>query len=317
MTGTSLRVLLLVDASRPTPARELVTRVGESTPLVELHAVSSLADAVTQLDDERFDAALLDLSVPGGGESGLDTLARLHDYAPEVPILALITPDDDVLGVRALKAGAQDSLIKGQVDEALLSRAIRYAIERNQLQMALRAMSLVDELTGLYNRRGFLTLARQQIKMSDRMGRRVTSIFVDLDGLKAINDSFGHLEGDQALVETAELLRETFRDSDIIARIGGDEFVVLALENNGANAETWTRRLAENLRHANTSPARRFPLSVSMGVAYYDPAFPCALEDLLARADNLMYAEKRRKRATPAVGLLPTNDWTSMAPRAD
>ena len=316
MTGMQLKVLLLVDALRPASALVLRARPSESAPRVELSTATSLADAVEQLDDERFDAALLDLSAPGGGEAGLDTLVRLHDHAPEVPILALIALDDEALGVRALKAGAQDSLVKGHVDEGLLSRAIRFAIERNQLQMTLRAMSLVDDLTGLYNRRGFLTLARQQIKMSDRMGRRLTSIFVDLDGLKTINDSFGHLEGDQALVETAELLRETFRDSDIIARIGGDEFVVLALENNGANAEMWTRRLAEQLRLANTSPSRRFPLSVSMGVAYYDPAFPCALEDLLARADTLMYADKRSKRATPTAGL-HTSSWVSMVPRAD
>jgi diguanylate cyclase (GGDEF)-like protein len=236
-----------------------------------------------------------------------------------MPIIVLTRDDDDALAVRALKAGAQDSLVKGQVNGNLLMRAIRYAIERHQLQVALHAMALVDDLTGLYNRRGFQTLARQQIKTADRIRKRVSFIFVDLDGLKAINDTFGHREGDIALIETADLLKETFRESDIIARVGGDEFVVLAMESTGQPDGQWAARLHEQLRARNARPERHFPLSLSMGVAYYDPEFPSPLDDLLHRADSLMYEEKRRKQATPPLGVprYAPHERPSTAPRAD
>ena len=157
---------------------------------VEMAHERSLTDALRRLSLEHFDAVLVDLTLADG--SALDALTRIGETAPDVPIIVLTSMEDETLAVRALKAGAQDSLVKGQIDGNLLVRAIRYAIERHQLQMALHAMSLIDELTGLYNRRGFLTLARQQLKMADRLRKRVSHIFVDLDGLKRINDTMGH-----------------------------------------------------------------------------------------------------------------------------
>ena len=175
------------------------------------------------------------------------------------------------------------------------------------MSSSLREMSLVDPLTQLYNRRGLITLARQLYKVADRMKKRVSHIFVDLDQLKSINDSLGHSTGDRALLETTDLLKETFRDSDIMARMGGDEFVVLAMENAGADAELWTARLQENLRQRNARGDRTFLLSLSIGIVYYDPDAPRGLDDLLQRADSLMYQEKRAKRLSPVGGvLLPT-----------
>ena len=284
------------------------------------HAVDP-ADALRRLADDRFDAMLL--AIEGRDTGALDVVTRMHDHAPDVPIIVLTDVADESVAVRALKAGAQDALVRRQTDGTLLVRAIRYAIERHQLQMALRAMALVDDLTGLYNRRGFQTLARQHMKMADRMRKRVSHIFVDLDGLKEINDTYGHREGDLALIETADLLKETFRESDIIARIGGDEFVVLALETVGLAQEHWAARLHENLMLRNQRPDRRYRLSLSMGIAYYDPDFPCPLDDLLDRADALMYEQKRTKRPSSPGGtpVAPTkfgaSDKHGMAPRAD
>ncbi|HXY30945.1 MAG TPA: GGDEF domain-containing response regulator [Gemmatimonadaceae bacterium] len=302
-----MKVLLVAESERDVRRLQSVS-AARGGGHFELTHVRSLADAMRELAGDRFDAVLLDLaerSDPVARVDALEPLVKLREGAPDVPIIVLTGVDDETIGVRALKAGAQDSLVKGMLDGHLLFRAIRYAIERHQLQMALRAMSLVDDLTGLYNRRGFLTLARQQLKIADRMRKRVSHIFVDLDGLKAINDSFGHREGDLALIETADLLKETFRESDIIARIGGDEFVVLAMENVGPNggAEVWTTRLQENLLLRNARMDRRFPLSVSMGIAYYDPDFPINLEDLLDRADKTMYEQKRNKRLSPPLGV--------------
>jgi diguanylate cyclase (GGDEF)-like protein len=160
----------------------------------------------------------------------------------------------------------------------------------------LRALSLVDELTGLYNRRGFLTLATQQLKLCDRSRRSAMVVFVDLDGMKRINDELGHEFGDLALIETASVLRQCFRYSDVVARLGGDEFVVLAVEADPPTGELVTERLYEKLAEMNQKPDRAFQLQFSVGVAPYDPEKSEMVEEVLARADNLMYESKRLRK---------------------
>lgn len=115
-----------------------------------------------------------------------------------------------------------------------------------------------------------------------------------MDGLKKINDTFGHKEGDLALIEMANLLRNNYRDSDIIARIGGDEFVVIPVGTTGDDVELITTRFQNALRAHKERMDRRFTFSASVGIAYYDPERPCSLDDLLARADKLMYKQKMR-----------------------
>ena len=319
MSANGTKILLV--SERELEIQELISALtAGGLPAVDLVWATEVARAQHILSDDRFDAMLVSLATDD--PAAFDGVARLRDHAPDVPIVALTTEEDDAIAVRALKAGAEEC-IGGDANGAMLARAIRYAIERHQLQMALRAMALVDDLTGLYNRRGFQTLARQHMKMADRMRKRVSHIFVDLDGLKEINDTLGHREGDLALIETADLLKETFRESDIIARIGGDEFVVLALETVGLGQEHWVTRLQDNLTRRNERPERRYRLSVSMGIAYYDPDFPCPLDDLLDRADALMYEQKRTKRPSSPGGTpaLPTRYGASgargVAPRAD
>jgi two-component system, cell cycle response regulator len=311
-TGTMRALLISADPADLGRLQEALERSGSSRLVLE-HAESRPA-AVPRLVGERWDALLLD--VPSADAPAMETISRLRDLAPDVPIVVLNELEDESLALRALKAGAQDSIPKKQLDGQLLLRAVRYAIERHQLQIALRAMSLIDDLTGLYNRRGLLALAQQQLRMADRMGKRLTLMFVDLDGLKVVNDSFGHREGDILLNETAQLLKETFRDSDIIARIGGDEFVVLAMESTSTSPSAWTTRLRERLADHNTAD-RQMPLQLSVGVAFYDPDFPTSIEALLARADQLMYQEKRLKRPSQAARLTSWFDSGSRAAEAD
>jgi len=180
------------------------------------------------------------------------------------------------------------------VEDELIGAVVVYTdiTTRVRMEEALRAMLLIDELTGLYNRRGFVTLGRQQLKTADRAKRRMVLLFADFDDLKWINDTFGHLEGDKALIEVADVLKETFRESDILARIGGDEFVVLAIETNGAPVEVLTARLQENLEAHNAEGDLRYKLSLSVGIARYDPEHPCSIDELLARADKSMYEKK-------------------------
>ncbi len=169
----------------------------------------------------------------------------------------------------------------------------------------LRALSLVDELTGIYNRRGFMTLAEQELKTANRLKRGMFLLFVDLDDLKGINDAFGHPEGDQALRAVVTVLKETFRDPDIVARIGGDEFVVLALEGTEASSpEDLKRRLHQNLSRYRQTYNLPYPLSVSVGVARFDPEDPHSVEQLLVEADQKMY-QKKGVRRNPTTASVP------------
>jgi diguanylate cyclase (GGDEF)-like protein len=164
------------------------------------------------------------------------------------------------------------------------------------LQTELGNLALQDELTGLYNRRGFLALAERQVKLARRSGRSLLLFFIDVDGLKEINDVFGHGEGDAALKCAAEALETTFRDSDVIARLGGDEFAVLAIEASGQSETTIRERLTEYLTSARRQDSD-YKFSVSLGAARFDPWNPTSIRDLIAEADQTMYEQKRRRSA--------------------
>lgn len=160
----------------------------------------------------------------------------------------------------------------------------------------LRSLSLVDELTGLYNRRGFVTLAQQQLATARRLGKKVVLLFVDLDGLKPINDQFGHEAGDRAIAAAAGLLRACFRESDVIARLGGDEFAVAAMEVSPGAAGAFGTRLEHARGEFNARSGERWELAFSLGAVESDPGQQQALADLLRRADEEMYAQKRLRR---------------------
>ena len=169
--------------------------------------------------------------------------------------------------------------------------------ERKRAEAALQSLSLVDELTGLYNRRGFLAVTEQHLAAIRRNKKMPVILYADLDGLKVINDSLGHHEGDRALVKAAEIFRETFRSSDIIARIGGDEFVVLAAIGPEESAEFLTNRLEENFKAASAQWNHSYDLSVSVGRALFDDDEGHSIEELMALADRAMYENKRHKRS--------------------
>ncbi len=160
----------------------------------------------------------------------------------------------------------------------------------------LEALSLVDDLTDLYNRRGFTTLAEQQLKVSQHSQQRLWLLFADMDGLKQINDTLNHQAGSRALIDLAQLLKASFREVDIIARLGGDEFVVLAEAESEQAMQQLLERFYANLEEFNRSPARPYRLATSIGMAEFDPAQPCTLEELITQADLRMYADKRARK---------------------
>jgi two-component system cell cycle response regulator len=177
-----------------------------------------------------------------------------------------------------------------------LARSLRYAIERHRLQRTLQILSLIDDLTGLHNRRGFLSLAEQQLRMILRKGSGLL-VFVDLDDLKSINDTHGHLEGNRALTTTANILRACFRQSDILARLGGDEFCVLMTGPCEDSAQQVRDRLQQRVDISNALSESRFHLSLSVGIADVPAVRQPPLEELLRLADALMYEQKRNKPA--------------------
>ncbi len=172
--------------------------------------------------------------------------------------------------------------------------------DRKLMEEQIRSLSLEDELTKLYNRRGFMTLAEQQLKNASRLHKRAFLIYADVDNLKAVNDTFGHKEGDKALVQLAAAIKKSFRESDIVARLGGDEFVVLAMETTRSGADILTKRLDEKLAmfnlHMSQEGNASYTVSVSLGVAMFDPEFPSRIEDMIVQADSHMYEQKKAKK---------------------
>jgi diguanylate cyclase (GGDEF)-like protein len=180
-----------------------------------------------------------------------------------------------------------------------LQRTVLCAVKQSLLDRELRSLALTDDLTGFYNRRAFLALATQQLRVAIRKNEGLLLFFADVDYLKRINDTWGHREGDLALVRTADALEQTFRNSDILARLGGDEFAVLALEASSQHQDVILRRLEKKLKASNAGESR-YELSLSVGAARFDPMNPVSLGELLTRADQSMYGQKRdRSRLWP------------------
>jgi diguanylate cyclase (GGDEF)-like protein len=176
------------------------------------------------------------------------------------------------------------------------SKASKNISERDRIEKELRALSLTDELTGLYNRRGFWTISEQQLKYANREKKGLLLLVADLDNLKKINDTLGHKEGDLVLVKIAAILKQSTRESDIIGRLGGDEFAILAMESPGIKPESLTIRIKENIDTFNAKSNKSYKLSLSMGMVHYNPDQPCSIEELISTADRLMYNQKRQKQ---------------------
>ncbi len=167
---------------------------------------------------------------------------------------------------------------------------------RKKLEEELKILSITDSLTGLHNRRGFFTLAEHTLGLAKRLNKKAVILFIDLDYMKWINDNLGHSIGDQALIDTANILRNTFRQNDLIARIGGDEFVVLGVIGEENNKDKILERLINNLKEFNEKNERPYEISLSIGSVVYEPEENLSIEDLLGKADQLMYENKRRKK---------------------
>ena len=294
MSTTATKILLIED--NPGDARLIQEALSENPKWrFELVRCETLAQALEFCSYNSPDVVLLDLGLPDA--QGLATVRGIRGAAPQTPLVVLTVRDDEELAVKSLHEGAQDYLPKAEINGALVWRAIRYAVERQRVQLELLNAALIDDLTGLNNRRGFLALGEHYVKVANRSGMPFLVAFVDLDGMKQINDTFGHQEGNRALVEAANVLKDSCRQSDTLARLGGDEFAMLVADVDEDCADVVHRRIQQKLDTCNATPGRRYPLSLSVGIVAADVTEPADLEQLLHQADALMYAQKQKKKA--------------------
>lgn len=299
MSEDKLHVLLIED--NPGDARLVEEMLKESgTDDFELKQAGSLQSGLRILSEGCGNQViLLDLELPD--VCGLETLRRIAPFAEEASVVVITGSQDERLGIEALKVGAIDYLIKGQIDGHQLRRILHYAVERHYMQMELRSLALHDELTGLHNRRGFLLLAEQQMKISRRNHSSCLLLFLDIDGLKRINDTLGHAAGNGVIVEAAEVLRSSFRQCDILARLGGDEFAVLAVGTSESSEAALRSHIGKKLMEVNAQANEAYALSFSIGIVPCGANVRCSFEDLLAKSDALMYQDKKFK--TPSAWL--------------
>jgi two-component system cell cycle response regulator len=284
--------VLLVDDN---PADALLTadilgqgRLGRFT----VSRAATFAEAKQRLNTARYDAVLLDLILPD--VEGLQAVKAVLAIAPDVPLVVLSGLDDERLALEAVLNGAQDYLIKGQGDAALLRRAIRHAIERKRVERELSQLAKFDPLTGLPNRLLFRDRLAQAVQRIDRRDQVVALIFIDLDGFKAVNDRYGHAMGDRLLKAVAGRLSRVVRRTDTVARLGGDEFTIIL---EGLRRPDDAARVAEQVLRSLRQPFELggfvIELGASLGVAIASHA--TEVPDMLThRADVAMYRAKAR-----------------------
>jgi len=250
-------------------------------------AISSQA-ALERVQSTPFDIMITDIVMPG--MNGLELTGKAKGIRPNMSVIITTGFVDNFSYDKAIEAGASDFIKKPFTEKELIAR-----IKHVKMQQEIRNLTLRDELTGIYNRRGFFALVEYQFNLAKRSKTGMFMLYADLDNLKIINDTLGHQEGDRALTMAADILRKNFRQSDIIARIGGDEFVVFPVGTSADCVDKILERLQKALEAYNAENNRGYSLSISAGISFYDPERPCTIDDLLAAADRSMYERKMNK----------------------
>jgi two-component system cell cycle response regulator len=250
---------------------------------------TSAEAALDHLSEKPCDILITDIIMQG--MKGLQLTKQVKLSWPSTNVIVMTGFIDDYSYDQAIEAGASDFIKKPFSVHELMVR-IRHVM----LQDKLREMSITDELTGLLNRRGFFAIAQQHLKVANRVKGKLALVFADMDNFKSINDKLGHHKGDEALIAMAEIFRRSFRDSDLIARISGDEFALLLLDTHEDNFDIIFRRLQKNIDEFNVQSDGLLFLSLSIGMALYDYSRPCTIDELLKLADTRMYDHKKQKK---------------------
>jgi diguanylate cyclase (GGDEF)-like protein len=294
LKDTAVNVLLVED--NPADARLVKEMLIESgRDRFTLHHVNSVSQASRYLDQNRCDVLLLDLSLPDSqGLAGLSTFSQL---APELPVVVLTGLYDEDLALEAVHQGAQDYLVKGQGDGALLTRSLFYAIERKRSEQRLTYLAQYDPLTNLPNRVLFRDRLTQSIKHTKRKDLAAALMFLDLDHFKDINDTMGHDAGDVLLQEVAGRLKSCIRDQDTVARLGGDEFTIILEElSEPRYASTVAQKILDTMARPFNINGNNVFVTTSIGIVTY-PANGDEPETVIKKADMALYSAKDKGRS--------------------
>ena len=291
MNGERIKVLL-IDSNR-----DFVYLISKALAQVggqqyEVFHTEQISDALEQLATSTYDAIVMDISLLG--PNNFETFTHVRVKAPDTPIVVLTADDNMETALQVMRKGAQDYLVKGRVTGQLLIRSLRYAIERQQMVVTLRRLAMIDELTGLYNRQGFTTLAQQHVRLAHRQETPLVLVNVDVKSMGAINTTHGYEAGDTALMRTAELLKRTFRSSDILARINGDEFAILALDVPAEKIDGVSARIKHAFARANVLGELPFHLEVSILVISVPLAEDIDVDSLLPEPKVTVHEEDRQ-----------------------
>jgi len=288
MESTHYKILVVDDDE---PMRKLVVSL-LSPRGHQCITASSGREALDKLMETKCDALITDIAMPE--MDGITLIKEVSKHDQNIPVMVMTGYTEEYSAETIIASGARE-FIKKPFSISEFPVRFDMMMRDHKIEEALQALSLIDELTGLYNRRRFFVLTEQYLKLSVRTKKKLLLLFIDMDNLKWINDHHGHNEGDQALIDLANILRKTFRESDIVARIGGDEFVVLS-EPTDENSEAVLARLYENIKDHNAKRSRHYDLSISVGMTQFDPKHPVSIDELLSKADALMYVQKKERR---------------------
>lgn len=313
LKSPSKTTILIVDDT-PDNLR-LLTRILEAQNYLVRKALNGRI-ALQGIYRDLPDLILLDITMPEINGFEVCQQLKASEETAHIPIIFISALDQVQDKVRAFEMGGQDYITKPfQAMEVLMRVRNQLLIQQQQQQLIqqtkrleqeiqerhkaeaeVQRLSLTDEMTGLYNRRGFFLLAEQHLKMAQRSQLSCCLLFADLDGLKQVNDTLGHDMGDRMIMDTADLLKQTFRDSDILARLGGDEFVAL-VSGCSPQSHNFCHRLQNRVDQFNQTSDRAFSLSISIGVQHCSAEQEISLASLIAQADHLMYEQKRTKHS--------------------
>jgi two-component system cell cycle response regulator len=302
--GVKADIKALVIEDNPGDARlveEALT--AEPCSAITVETCGRLDAGLARASMKQFDVLILDLSLPDS--SGYETFRKARSELPDCPIVVLTGASDQDMALETVRGGAQDYLVKGQTHAAALARAVFHAVERHRTTQALREAANTDELTGLPNLRGFRLLATHQLSLAAREGWPITLLYMDVDDLKLVNDTFGHAAGSDLLARVADALRSVARRSDVLARVGGDEFCLLLCGKGPSDVAAVRARVRTAISALNRATITG-PVSLSVGAVSFAACGEVELEQLMGEADRLMYADKRGHRLTrPADAQLP------------
>jgi diguanylate cyclase (GGDEF)-like protein len=297
--------ILLVEDNYDHAALLRTILTGDNQRQLAVKHAARLQEALEYLAGEEVDVILLDLGLPDS--SGLQGLERVHELVPGAPVIIMTAMEDEATASAAIQKGAQDYLIKGLLDRTQLDRAIRYAIERNravkeldiltnqlrETNARLQSLALLDPLTKLLNRRGLQEALSREIQWADRHRTETIALFVDLDDFKRINDTLGYAVGDLVLKEVAERMKAGMRRTDYVARIGGDEFVILLPQTALSDG----REIGEKLRLAISETPSSLSLkavrvTASVGVLPVSRTTP-SIDELLSQMHFVLSQSKQ------------------------